>query len=221
MFRRRTLPANDGPRTKGPTGTSMRTPEAGRSMRDPEAGQAMVEFIIVFPLQLVLTCCLMQFALLVIGRIAVDHSAWIAARAALTACQDPDLDPQAEAEAAAEQFLMPVTGRIGGTSGPINYPGWGPMDRSSARNKTTVTIDNESGLKTADRVIARVEHDFYLGIPIANVLTVSASYRFVYFQGWSTGGAAAESKSLSQYGGAPHLTLKASRWIPKPWKDAQ
>lgn len=202
MFRRRPIPANSGP------------------ARDPEAGQAMVEFIIVFPLQLVTTVLLMQFALLVIGRTAVDHAAWVAARAAMVAVQDPDLNPQVEAEAAAEQFLLPVTGRDGGTGGPIVYPGWGQMDRSMALNKTRVTIENPNGLRTADRVTATVEHDFYLAVPIANVMTVQATYHFVYMEAFVTDGGAAEALSMS-YGGLPHVRLRSTRWIPKPWKDAQ
>lgn len=185
---------------------------------DGEAGQAMVEFVIIFPLQLVVTVCLMQFALLVVGRIAIDHAAWCAARAALVACQPGGQDPQAEAERAAEEFLIPVSGRKGAIHAPLQFPGWGSMDRSgAAQTKTRVTVLNVANLKTADHVGVTVEHDFLLAVPIANMMFVFAEYRFVWFTG--TTGNQWDSRAKTALYDSPHIVLESSAWIPKPWQD--
>lgn len=184
---------------------------------DPEAGQAMVEFVIVFPVQLILTTFLMQLAFLIIGRTAVDHAAWCAARAALVSCQAGGEDPEQEAERAAEQFLIPVAGRKGGIGFPINYPGWGPMDRSTAsKTKTRVEVLNANNLRTADRVTVKIEHDYLLAVPIANGLWTIPGGHHVYF---SSSGSYDKNYQKTLLYGAPHMVLGATRWIPKPWKD--
>ncbi|MBI4615589.1 MAG: pilus assembly protein [Planctomycetes bacterium] len=188
-----------------------------------EDGQAMVEFVIVFPVQFLFTVCLMQYAFLLIGRIATDHAAWIAARAALVACQPGGNTAQEDAERAAEEFLTPVTGRSQRVPAnvPILYPGWGPMDRSTqAQAKTRVEVLNVGSLETADRVTVVLHHDFELVIPVANYMFVAPWLPVFYWPGVGpVGGGDPDDLAASAQYGAPHIVLRAERFVPKPWKD--
>lgn len=56
----------------------------GRLHRD-ESGQAMVEFVLVFPIQLVLSLCVLQFAFIAHASLVVEQAAFMGARAAAVA----------------------------------------------------------------------------------------------------------------------------------------
>lgn len=56
----------------------------GRLRRD-ESGQAMVEFVLVFPIQLVLSLCVLQFAFIAHAHLVVEQAAFMGARAAAVA----------------------------------------------------------------------------------------------------------------------------------------
>ena len=53
-----------------------------KDLRDDEDGQAMTEFILIFPLQLFITLCIMQLSLIYTARLVVNYAAFNAARAA-------------------------------------------------------------------------------------------------------------------------------------------
>lgn len=54
-------------------------------LRRDESGQAMVEFVLVFPVQLVLSLCVLQFAFIAHAHLVVEQAAFMGARAAAVA----------------------------------------------------------------------------------------------------------------------------------------
>lgn len=58
---------------------------APRRLHEDEGGQAMVEFVLVFPIQLVLSLCVLQFAFVAHAHLVVEQAAFMGARAAAVA----------------------------------------------------------------------------------------------------------------------------------------
>ncbi len=54
-----------------------------KDLGDDEDGQALTEFILIFPLQLFITLCIMQLSLLYTAKLVVNYAAFNAARAAI------------------------------------------------------------------------------------------------------------------------------------------
>ncbi len=54
-----------------------------KDLGDDEDGQALTEFILIFPLQLFITLCIMQLSLIYTARLVVNYAAFNAARAAV------------------------------------------------------------------------------------------------------------------------------------------
>jgi Flp pilus assembly protein TadG len=72
-----------------------------RRVHEDEEGAALVEFVLVFPIQLALTMTVIQFALVLYAHIVVYQAATLGARAAAVA----DLMPGISAEAAASRVV--------------------------------------------------------------------------------------------------------------------
>ncbi|MBX3471297.1 MAG: pilus assembly protein [Planctomycetes bacterium] len=58
---------------------------AARRLHEDEGGQAMVEFVLVFPIQLLLTLCVIQFAFIAHAHLVVEQAAFLGARAGAVA----------------------------------------------------------------------------------------------------------------------------------------
>lgn len=56
-----------------------------KALHEDEHGQAMIEFVLVFPIQLLLTLCILQYAYLAHAQLVVGHAAFMGARAAAVA----------------------------------------------------------------------------------------------------------------------------------------
>ena len=185
----------------------------------------MVEFVIVFPLQLLFTLLTMQYALIMIARVGIDHAAYIAARSALVSCQDTSktkFEVEDDAHLAASIFLIPIAGRDGVFEFPIRIPGWGFMDGSAAAlAKTRVQIEEsmaEMRSGSSGRITATVEHDFQLVVPVANLIFAGETINY-----GGVFGALGRDRSIAgqslRYGGIPHTTYTSTRFIPKTWAD--
>jgi len=113
--------------------------------RAGERGQALVEYAIVFPLQLMMTLAIIQLAQIFVAKQVVEYAAFCGARAKLVGLSDD------EARAAAVIPLSgicgsdpmldgagtpPLTGAAGNTTAPHAFsmilPGWGSRTMSSA-----------------------------------------------------------------------------------------
>ncbi len=84
------------------------TPYDRQYEQDPEGGSAMVEFVIVFPMWVLMTLGIMQLALMHAAANVVTVSAFAAARAA-TVFQDTDLD-DIDPKIPPVMMAIPITG---------------------------------------------------------------------------------------------------------------
>lgn len=193
--------------------------------RDLQSGQAMVEFVLAFPIQLVLVLGIIQLSLLLIGRQVLHYAAYSAARSALVYDSDPAL-ASSSAQRAAAMVCTCIAGPSGGETGrEISVPGWGPAGGSDR-----LRYDKQSDEKThvdptdvrfeetdnAGSVAVLVRHDFELLVPIAGPLFAGSSGSFGPVGG--SGPANEKTLSLWQRLGRPHLVLEERVVLPRPWK---
>ena len=167
------------------------------------AGQALVEYAIVFPLQLLLTLIIIQLAHLFVAKQVVEYSAFCAARAGLSNLDDYDGQRRAA--------LVPLS-RISGKSGvaaqdSIVVPGWGALPGSAAADqKTSVTVrpDTVDGYPV---VFSEVTHEYELSIPIGGAV--------VYKLGDVTPGLEVDRSTYD----APHWVMSGTCVLARPWGE--
>jgi hypothetical protein len=187
---------------------------AGAARHDAQ-GQAMVEFAIVFPVQLFLTLVLLQLAHLYVGKLVVNHAAFAAVRAALVKPDDATWNDWItdEVKPAAVMVCAPITGVSDAPATPntITIPGWsaGSMDELArsgiADVKTRVTVSEAQDDRGRWYVTAAIEHDFEL-IFLADVDLMDIFSRYD-----------APGLPLAQGYNSPHLTLHESCRMPRTW----
>jgi Flp pilus assembly protein TadG len=204
---------------------------ARRANREQESGAALIEFTVVFPVQLFITLAIMQLSLIYVGHVLVQHAAFAAARAALV--QDvpsgQGMNPQSAATQAAAIVLSAISppdadmgsasgvqGNNGGTT-PINH---GPSNLSwqtqsggsfslgrmqGAFGLTTVTVD-PGNVATPDVCVAEVTFQMPLVIPVVS--------RFF-----------AQAGAGGQLVGAGYnystLAITKDGFVPRPWSKQQ
>jgi len=182
-------------------------------------GQAMVEFAIVFPVQLFLTLALLQLAHIFVGKLVVNHAAFTAARAALVKPDDVTWNDwiQDEVTPAATMVCAPVTGVSDAPMTPntVTIPGWDPAEQDElarsgiAEVKTRVAVSEAQDSEGHWYVTADVEHDFEL------IFLFDAGLLDVWFR------YDADDMPLAQGYTAAHLTLRESCRLPRTWSVDQ
>jgi hypothetical protein len=129
-----------------------------------------VEFALVFPLQLFLTLGLIQFCLVLVGAVLVDHAAFRAARVALVR---PPAERGVPMRRAAAITLAPVAG-LHDAAGPRDdalIPGWGPLRGSGrALDKVRARAFREDAAAGGQDLVAVLEFDYELVIPVVDAL---------------------------------------------------
>lgn len=191
-----------------------------RSFRNPnsairnEKGQAIVEYAIVFPLQLIMVLAIIQLAQIFVAQQVIEYGAFCAARAAVVYPDDDD--------AAKRAAIIPIS-RITGTGGitdvslQIEIPGWGPLGSTpnnpnpkyatAADEKTELVIDHTT-MDGAPVVDVELEHWYELQVPIGDVIAYKLGDIFL----------SAEDLDRTTYG-TPHIRLRANCVLAQPWED--
>ncbi len=210
------------------------------------SGSIMLEFVIAFPVVLVLMLACIQIAHLLIARQVVHYAAFCAARSALvTVCNtggptvDNDSWPTSgELREAGQRFRVPPTSEAElwackaaaqvcawismgdrGDEPSVNIPDWGDIPQSGAAERKTqayVTVANWN-------VRADVEHDFALVVPIVGPIMAWGLNPWSETQAWGTDGnmVAAESQIGDRHRFEdfpyPHVRLSETTWLSKPY----
>lgn len=180
-------------------------------------GAALTEFALLMPLLLAMTLGAMQMALIAQAALVVQAAAVAAARAAIADPSGARLSPHRAAALA----CAPVAGTTlpGKTSLP-RFPTPPAFRRMAGRLPASFLKTRADVTLGHDEAVARVFHDFELGVPGVNRL-------FVWLkEGW-TGlpGATNWARSRDTYGaqtrswlyGSPHIPLVAEARLPAPW----
>ena len=165
-----------------------------------ERGQAVVEYAIVFPVQLMLTLAIIQLAHIFVAKQVLEYAAFCGARAALV---------DADYERAAYIPISAIAGTSGvSSSDDITLPGWGTLRKSgAAEQKTEVIVEDrdEHGSRVAR---CEIEHEYELQVPMGNYAAYQLGDVFL----------SSERMSLA-FGDVPHLRMKASCTLAQPWEE--
>jgi len=173
------------------------------------AGQAIVEYAIVFPLQLMLTLAIIQLAHLFVAKHVIEYGAFCGARAALVGLSDDD------ARLAAALPISTISGAAADrTSEPLTVPGWGPLPGSRGALERTggmwgefrITRDTEPG-SGGPIVVCNLTHWYKLVVPVGNTIV----YRL--------GDAVVGLENLERVGSASYFQMKASCTLAQPWAN--
>lgn len=182
------------------------TPRRPR-LRRGERGQALVEYAIVFPIQLMMTLAVIQLAHLFVAKQILDYAAFCGARAGVVGLSHED---------ARKAALIPIS-RIAGPSGvtepdTIDIPGWGRLRGSGAALEKTrgpygsfevtrVEVDGAPARR------CEIEHAYELRVPIGDVVC------------YTVGDVALAAEDLFEIGGGRHIRLKAACTLAEPWQE--
>jgi TadE-like protein len=154
--------------------------------RDSESGQAMTEFVLIFPIQLLLTLTIIQFAFIAHAHIVVAQASAMGARAAAVWQEGTGMSQ----EEAARRVVARQLGIITSGEAPETPPGpvaggelrWdsknGGREFSEARSQEAyghlangqVQLHPASLREQADKgyVACEVKYDYVMWIPVAN-----------------------------------------------------
>lgn len=183
--------------------------------RDNARGQALVEYAIVFPLQLMMTLAIIQLAHLFIAKQVLDYAAFCGARAALVGLPEEDVQRAA---------AIPIT-RIAGPAGvsaamcdenPITVPGWGELANWEAAYVKTLSHYGYGSLETDTTTLegepairCDLTHLYELRVPIGNIVAYQIGDVFL----------GADEERLEKVDGVPHVRLKAACTLAQPWQE--
>ena len=161
-----------------------------------ERGQVVVEYAIVFPIQLLITLAIIQLAEVFVAKQVVSYAAFCGARAQIVG-ENPT-------EAACLP-LAAVAGVTGAESEPnITLPGWGELRGSgAARLKTVVEILNET-IGSQAVVRCDVTHSYELSVPFGNHI----ASLFV------------TDNNSDEAWDAPHIKITGTSSLVRPWSTA-
>jgi len=159
-------------------------------------GQALVEYAIIFPVQLMLVLAIIQLAHIFVAKQVLEYSAFCGARAAL-------VDSNATRAA-----CIPISGIAGtsgvGSGGSIDVPGWGILPRSRAAEEKTLVDVRQISVDGSDAILCTVLHDYELRVPVGNYVAYQVGSVFL------------SSDALDYHYGAPHMQIRASCALAKP-----
>jgi hypothetical protein len=200
--------------------------------RDSESGAAMVEFVVVFPVQLTLTLLLIQFAFLAHAHMVVQHAAFVGARDAavydgmtgmtLSGLEaDPISANDAALRAAARTVSVlaaGVTPTAAGGRSLTTKPNIAPMKSdfrwgSSEGGRQVPDIKQQEAYslinleleETHNAVGLTVEYDYVMIIPVANKMLAD-------IQGLPT------NERVQLPGGMHAFRVRRKAYVPTPWR---
>lgn len=180
--------------------------------RRRERGQAIVEYALVFPLQLMLTLGVIQLAHLFVAKQVLEYGAYCGARAKMIGLSDAD------ARTAALIPISKITG-VSGVAAPddsnIVLPGWGKLPKGGAAREKTKREDGSDGIVFNTRTDAGTEiieceiyHNYELSVPVGNLVAAGIGSVFLLDE---------REVNRDQSGtNAPHVRMKAYSALPKP-----
>jgi Flp pilus assembly protein TadG len=206
-----------------------------RALHADESGAAMVEFVLVFPVQLLITLVILQFAFVAHAHLVVEQAAFLGARAGAVADCDQDAGHtdvaawKASGKRAAENVAARTIGvltsgeppttpsastvKLEWTKGDGTKFGFSAVRQQEAFAHMKVTFEPYP----ADAYVScEIEYDYTMMIPVANHLFARAQTFF--WQGPVTAADYAGTPSAQR--GKTVFRIKRVSFIPTPWTRA-
>ena len=152
-------------------------------------GMAMVEFALLFPIQLFFILAILEIALIQVGRLMVSYAAYCAAHAELMG-QDPTeaaviaLIPLCDEEPETTEYPGPdidVTGEPLQPGTEFNFPGWGTVAKwEDARRRVFVTrlVDSSSDVLNRSTIQQEVWEPLHANSIVQH--NIGVEVRFLY-----------------------------------------
>lgn len=164
--------------------------------RRRDRGQAVVEYAIVFPIQLMLTFAIIQMAHLFVAKQVLEYGAYCAARAAMIGATDAEVK---------EAAVIPISAITSASNMDfIELPGWGTLPGSyEADDKTTVDI-SRAGRSGGNVIVCNIEHEYELDVPVGNFAVYELGHLFLGVD------------DLYYRDGKPHVLIKGGCTLPEP-----
>jgi hypothetical protein len=180
----------------------------------------MLEFVLAFPLVLLLILGSIQIAHIWVARMVVHYAAYSAARAALV-CHTSEYSSFSDGsphgpERAAERVTAWVVMGERPAETDVTVPGWGDIPGSGAAGRKTrcEVVESEPW-----NVKATVQLDFALIVPIAGPLIGWSVHPFPWFEGGTTGPPLARDVTVGAGDEVlyPEIELEESVSLSKPY----
>lgn len=197
-----------------------RASASARRVHSDEEGAALVEFVIIFPMQLMLTLVIIQYALLVHATLVVTQAAQRGARAAAVSDLADGVNLQTSAVRAVARTVAAITPveaagsftQIGnvpnpGAAGKLQWQGSGgiPPEREQEAYALLRRVDVQRQTSGPDHglVSVAVEFDYVMVIPVGG--------RTIALLNQAAGA------SSGDRGGIPTFTVKRAGFFMAPW----
>lgn len=206
-----------------------------RRLRRDESGQAMVEFVLVFPIQLVLSLCVLQFAFIAHAHLVVEQAAFMGARAASVADAGVPrgFDDEGAWRAAGAKVAKRVAARtcavLTSAQAPASPATVDAEDRSAMRwfgeggghelddvriQEAFKHIDVQVLPHASDGYVGcQVTYDYVMVIPVANHIFAQAQMKF----GLGTIGEGDAYNDVSQERQRTCFRVRQVSFISTPW----
>lgn len=189
--------------------------------RRRDCGGVAMEFVLAFPLVLLLILGAVQASHLWAARTVVHYAAYCAARAGLV-CREAEFGSPTGPKRAAERVCSWVVMGEQSPAGRMQLPGWGPIPNSgSVADKTRVTVSKFDDWN----VEAEVQLDFAMIVPIVGPLIAWSVNPFPYYDPSMEFGnpyrkrfvMAGSGRSYPDMVSYPHITLRDRASLSKPY----
>jgi len=175
------------------------------------SGSVLLEFVIAFPVVLVLIFACVQFAHIWVARMVTHYAAYCAARSTLV-CKEEEY-PQAALKAAQRVCAWVVVGKARDDA-DVAVPGWGAIEGSGgAERKVRVTVAPEPEWN----VTATVYLDFGLITPIVGPIIAWGMNPWSTQSPWSVN-PNHETRGAQDAVPYPHIVLTETVTLPKPYR---
>jgi hypothetical protein len=187
----------------------------------------MVEFAIVFPVQLLVVLLGIQICLILMGKQVVNYAAFCAARAELVG---------ESAEDAAAIVCIPIGGTAtsGGNYNAVYLPGWEgaspDLDILSQRAREKMGGTSGTGVEILEgatantgRVVVRVRFAYEMMIPLANWVIFygldAMNPGLVHFRSLEESGSTPNRALATVIDNVPHLIIQEDGVLAANWPD--
>jgi Flp pilus assembly protein TadG len=162
-----------------------------RNLHRDESGQAMVEFVLVFPVQLVLSLLILQFCFVAHAHLVVQQAAFLGARAGAVAdagkertgfSTQEEIDSwAAEGKKAARRVAGRTVGVLTSGGAPTTPDGADDDDRKAMRWHNANGGGNEFNANRVKEAFAHLEEVKFIPYPQDGYVACSVTYDYLMF----------------------------------------